>query len=173
MTLEGAFKGWRYLFVPDFSKIFKLRAWRDAVNQVIYSAGLGGATLIMYATYRKKNQKIIKSSIAVPLINSATSMLASLVLFSFLGHMSHVNNISIDDIPISGLELAFVAYPALLTQLPGANFWAVMFFIMLVTVGIDSMFAGADTMCTLLYGIWHKYDFIPSQACVTIWYCIL
>ena len=100
----------------------------------------------MYASFRKKKEKVLKSSIIVPLVNSATSILAALVLFSFLGHMAYANDISISDIPISGLELAFVAYPALLTQLPGASFWAVLFFIMLVTVGIDSMFAGADTM---------------------------
>lgn len=170
VTLEGAFDGWYYLFVPDFKKVLRLRAWRDAINQVIYSSSLGGATLIMYSSYRKKSEKVMKSSIIVPLVNSATSILAALVLFSFLGHMAHKFDMKIEDIPISGLELAFVAYPALLTQLPGANFWAVLFFVMLVTVGIDSLFGNVDTVITIIYGMISKYEFVPSRAWVTIWY---
>jgi SNF family Na+-dependent transporter len=58
---------------------------------------------------------VFKSAIAIPLINSATSMLAAVVLFTFLGHISKQLGIDINDIPIDGIELAFVAYPALLT----------------------------------------------------------
>jgi SNF family Na+-dependent transporter len=158
MTLEGAYDGWYYLFVPDFKKVLKLKVWRDAINQVIYSSSLGGATLIMYSSYRKKNEKVMRSSIIVPLVNSATSILAALVLFSFLGHMSYKFKIDIDDIPIKGLDLAFVAYPALLTQLPGSNFWAVLFFVMLVTVGIDSLFGNVDTVISIIYGMISKYE---------------
>lgn len=172
MTLEGAFDGWYYLFVPDFSKVFRLKVWRDAVNQIIYSSSLGGATLIMYSSYRNKSEKVMRSSVIVPLVNSATSILSSLVLFSFLGHMAHKFNMEIDDIPIEGLELAFVAYPALLTQLPGSNFWAVLFFVMLVTVGIDSMFGNVDTVITIIYGMVRKYEWVPSRQWVTVWYCL-
>ena len=67
--------------------------------------------------------------------------------------MSEKTGVEIKDIPISGLELAFVAYPALLTQLPASNLWAIVFFLMLVTVGIDSMFASVDFNVTLLHGM--------------------
>lgn len=158
LTLDGAFKGIYYLFVPDFSKVLKLKAWRDAINQIIFSSSLGGGTLILYSSYRKKSEKVLRSSVIVPIINSATSVFAALVLFSFLGHMAYKFDIEIDDIPIEGLQLAFVAYPALLTQLPGSNFWAVLFFIMLVTVGIDSLFGNVDTVITVSYGLLKKYE---------------
>jgi len=42
------------------------------------------------------------------------------------------------------MDLAFVAYPGLLGQLAGSNFWAVIFFLMLVTLGVDSVFGMVD-----------------------------
>ncbi len=73
-----------------------------------------------------------------------------MVLFSFLGHVSHTLDISIDDMEIEGIELAFVAYPAMLSMLPGSNIWAVIFFVMLVVIGIDSIFATFDFVMSFL-----------------------
>lgn len=84
--------------------------------------------------------------------------------------MATKNNVEIDDLPLEGIELPFVAYPALLAILPGANFWAVMFFIMLITVGIDSMFASVDTNCTIIYNLWRHCRIFPTQGFVTICY---
>ena len=39
----------------------------------------------------------------------------------------------------TGPGLAFVAYPEGLSHMPGAPFWSVMFFFMLITLGLDSM----------------------------------
>ena len=93
----------------------------------------------------------MRSSFWLPIINSCTSLLAATVLFAFLGHVSHTMGISIADLAISGIELPFVAYPAMLAMLPGSNLWAIVFFIMLITVGIDSIFATFDFMQAFLF----------------------
>lgn len=128
----------------------------------------------MYSSYRGKSDKILRSSIIIPLINSATSILAALVLFVFLGHLAVKTGVSLDELPIEGLELAFVVYPALLTMLPGSNLWSVLFFVMLVTVGIDSMFASVDFTVTIIHQIKSRWFGKQIKMWVyTVIYCIL
>merc|ERR1712045_760503 len=102
VTLDGSSQGLYYLFYPDWSKLGNIKVWRDAINQVIFSSGIAFGPLVYYSSCRKPDEKILKSSICLPLINSATSILAAMVLFSFLGHISETLGISIDDIQIEG-----------------------------------------------------------------------
>lgn len=150
LTLEGAGSGLYYLFYPDWSKLGNAKVWRDGVNQVIFSSGIAFGPLVYYSSCRKPDEKILRSSICLPLINSATSILAAMVLFSFLGHISVTLGISIDEIEIEGIQLAFVAYPAMLSLLPGSNIWAVIFFLMLIIIGIDTIFATFDFVMSFL-----------------------
>ena len=161
VTLEGSGTGLYYLFYPDWSKLNNAKVWKDGVNQVIFSSGIAFGPLVFYSSCRQPHEKIMKSSILLPLINSATSILAAMVLFSFLGHVSFTMGIEIEDIEIEGIELAFVAYPAMISMLPGSNIWAVVFFIMMIVIGIDTINATFDFVMNFLLS---EYPIIRTRC---------
>jgi len=99
---------------------------------------------MMFANGRDESEKIIKPSLSLPMINSATSIFAGCSIFAFMGHIAHVLDKPIDEIVEGGIDLAFIVYPGMLTLMPWGNFFSVLFFLMLITVGIDSIFAGYD-----------------------------
>lgn len=48
----------------------------------------------------------------------------------------------------SGTGLAFIIFTEAINQFPGAQFWAVLFFLMLFTLGIDSQFGTLEGVVT-------------------------
>ena len=47
-------------------------------------------------------------------------------------------DIMYNDIFLPGPGLVFVVYPEAIATLPGSTFWALIFFMMLLTLGLDS-----------------------------------
>lgn len=64
--------------------------WRDAATQIFFSLGLGFGGVIAYSSYNDIKNNCRKDAITVSLINSASSILASLVVFSILGFKAHI-----------------------------------------------------------------------------------
>jgi SNF family Na+-dependent transporter len=127
-----------YLFYPDLSKLYSTDVWIKAANQVIFMLGLGLGGNILFASYRNENEDIYFSSYMIPLMTIGCGMLCSIINFCYLGHVSFISKVAIDDLPLKGTDLAFITYPSALTLLPYPNLWSIVFFIMLITLGIDS-----------------------------------
>ena len=49
-----------------------------------------------------------------------------------------------------GPGLIFVVYPEAIALMPGSNFWSIIFFLMLITLGLDSTFGGLEAIITAL-----------------------
>lgn len=64
--------------------------------------------------------------------------MAGFVIFSVLGYMAHSSGQHIEDVATEGPGLVFVVYPAAIATMPGSTFWALIFFMMLLTLGLDS-----------------------------------
>ena len=126
------------MLIPDLSKLLDGSVWVKASNQVLYMISLGIGCNILFATSRKESDNIFTSSFWVPIITVSCGTLCAIINFCFIGHLSHITNIPINNLPLKGTDLAFITYPAILNAMPYSNFWALLFFIMLITLGIDS-----------------------------------
>mmetsp|Transcript_24363 Transcript_24363/g.37739 ORF Transcript_24363/g.37739 Transcript_24363/m.37739 type:complete len:139 (-) Transcript_24363:535-951(-) len=109
---------------------------------------------MFYAMARKPNAKILKSSALLPCVNCFTSIFASLTTFCFIGHVATKKGIPVDQVMDSTLDLAFIAYPSMMTTLTMPNFWSILFFGMLVMVGIDTVFGWYNYVIAFCFDFW-------------------
>lgn len=116
---------------------------------------LGGGALTAYGSYRRKTDELTSCCVGIPLMTMMCGVIAALVVFSYLGHISVTSNIPIDLIPIQGPELAFVLYPAVLSKMYFSNLWAILFFTVMILLGIDSQFGMMDSVSGTIEDAYH------------------
>uniref|UniRef100_A0A671SCG2 Transporter n=1 Tax=Sinocyclocheilus anshuiensis TaxID=1608454 RepID=A0A671SCG2_9TELE len=150
VTLPGAATGITYYLYPDISKLSNPDVWRDAGTQVFFSYAVCQGVLTALGSYNKYNNDCYKDCIALCILNSSTSIFAGFVVFSILGFMAHQLGLPMEDIASSGPGLAFIAYPRALSLLPGPQFWSVLFFFMVLLLGLDSQFVCVESLATAL-----------------------
>lgn len=156
VTLPGAIDGIRFYIIPDLSRLSDIKVWEAAAVQIFFSLSVAGGGLITLASYNPFKNNVIRDTMIVCFGNCLTSFVAGFAIFSVLGFMAGELGLKVEDVAVDGSGLAFVAYPDLVTRLPGAPFWSFLFFAMLFTLGLDSQFAIVETILT---GI---TDFKPS-----------
>lgn len=150
ITLPGSGQGIKYYLSPNFSVITNAEVWVDAATQVFFSLGPGFGVLLAYASYNKYHNNVYKDALLTSLINSCTSFIAGFVIFAVLGYMAHASRRPIQEVATEGPGLVFIVYPAAIATMPGSTFWALIFFMMLLTLGLDSSFGGSEAIITAL-----------------------
>uniref|UniRef100_H3BDU1 Transporter n=2 Tax=Latimeria chalumnae TaxID=7897 RepID=H3BDU1_LATCH len=150
VRLPGASDGIRFFIVPQWEKLKEIDVWVNAAAQIFNSIGISFGFLMAMSSYNRFNNNILKDTLAISLTNSATSIFAGFVIFSALGYMSYLQNVDVKDIAVDGPGLVFMVYPQALPTMPVAPLWAVLFFFMLLCLGLDSQFAMVDVFITTL-----------------------
>lgn len=146
--LAGAGEGLAYLFDVDWSKFFTLDIWVKAAGQALFQCSTGQAVLILYAGFKDKNESIKKPTYWITAITTVSGILCAITAFVYLGHMSQISRVPINNLPLTGPDLIFIAFPSVITVLPYANVWAVLFFVMMFFWGVDTQFAFVETIAS-------------------------
>ncbi|XP_071175992.1 sodium-dependent noradrenaline transporter-like [Mytilus edulis] len=146
--LPGAAEGVSYFITPNMSRLGDPQVWIDAAVQIFFSIGAGFGTHIAYASYNKFNNNCYRDCLITAGVNSFTSIFSGFVVFTYLGYMATRQHKHIDTVAQEGPGLVFIVYPEAISTLPGSYAWAIMFFFMLVTLGMDSAFGGLESPLT-------------------------
>ncbi|XP_030310847.1 sodium- and chloride-dependent glycine transporter 1 isoform X2 [Calypte anna] len=150
ITLEGAITGIMYYLTPQWDKILNAKVWGDAASQIFYSLGCAWGGLITMASYNKFHNNCYRDSIIISITNCATSVYAGFVIFSILGFMANHLGVDVSKVADHGPGLAFVAYPEALTLLPISPLWSILFFFMLILLGLGTQFCLLETLVTAI-----------------------
>uniref|UniRef100_A0A8C2D2C9 Transporter n=1 Tax=Cyprinus carpio TaxID=7962 RepID=A0A8C2D2C9_CYPCA len=185
LMLDGAIEGIKYMFYPKLEIWGEVQVWRQAATQVFFALGLGYGSVIAYSSYNPVHNNCHRDAIMVSGINFMTSVLASLVVFVVLGFRA--KNIALDCVAtllcspklhldrvktgVEGTGLAFIAFTEAMALFPASPFWSTLFFLMLLNLGLSTMFG---TMQGILTPLMDNFRVLGRhKTMLTVCSCIL
>jgi len=145
ITLEGAMEGIKFYLNPDFSKLANGKIWLDAGTQIFWSMSLALGAMPTLGSYNHYRHNCLRDTLIYATVNSCTSMLGGFCIFAVLGYMAHEMNVDVSEVAVGGPGLTFIAYPKAISLMPaGSSIFAVLFFLMIIFLGLDSQFVAVE-----------------------------
>ncbi|XP_014403757.1 PREDICTED: sodium-dependent serotonin transporter isoform X4 [Myotis brandtii] len=160
-TLPGAWRGVLFYLKPNWQKLLETGVWVDAAAQIFFSLGPGFGVLLAFASYNKFNNNCYQDALVTSLVNCMTSFVSGFVIFTVLGYMAEMRKEDVSEVAKdAGPSLLFITYAEAIANMPASTFFAIIFFLMLITLGLDSTFAGLEGVITAVLDefphIWSK-----------------
>jgi len=155
LTLDGARDGLNFYLAPDWTMLAKPETWRWAFGQMFFSMSLAFGVMVTYASFLHRKSDINNNATIIGLADVGTSFVAGIAVFATLGAMAFATAqagqaVPVEEVVGAGPGLAFVAFPYALAQLPGSAWFGAVFFIALLTLGIDSAFSITESVLASL-----------------------
>ncbi|XP_039613104.1 solute carrier family 6 member 4a isoform X1 [Polypterus senegalus] len=148
-TLKGAWRGVVFYLKPDWSRLMDTTVWIDAAAQIFFSLGPGFGVLLAFASYNPFHNNCYKDALVTSSVNCLTSFMSGFVIFTVLGYMAEMRQREVADVAKdTGPSLLFITYAEVIANMPASTFFAIIFFLMIITLGLDSTFAGLEGVIT-------------------------
>ena len=129
--LPGAAEGYRYLLEPDWSYLLKFETWVMAMGQAFFSLSINGAGMLIYGSYMKKSENIIRQSVMTAILDTMAALLSGFAILPAV--------FAFGIAPNSGPSLMFITIPRVFQQMPGGRILALFFFVSVLFAGITSL----------------------------------
>ncbi|CAG9805042.1 unnamed protein product [Chironomus riparius] len=171
LTLPGSYDGIVFYITPVWDKLLSPSVWGDASSQIFYSFSLAFGALVTLSSYNKFTNNCHFDATIVTVINYLTALYNGFAVFAILGFLAHAMDADIADVASSGPGLSFITFPEAILLMPASNVWAVLFFFMMIILGLGSTFAGVQLVTTTIVDQWphlrRKQWMVISGICLT------
>ena len=150
MTLPNTREGLEFFLKPDFGKI-NIDTIVAALGQAFFSMSLGMGILVTYASYYPKDIKLTRTAFTVTGLNFLVAFMMGLIIFPAV--MSF--NVDIDHNSLSGTTLVFVTLPEVFNYMDMPQFWAILFFTLLLLAALTSTISIAEVSIAFVRDRFH------------------
>ncbi|MBQ4064156.1 MAG: sodium-dependent transporter [Bacteroidaceae bacterium] len=128
--MPNAIEGYRFFLSPNFKEAFTPETIMMAIGQAFFSLSVGMGCMVTYASYFKKDNNLIPTSLNVSLLTMLVSLLAGLVIFPAV--------FSAGLQPAEGPSLIFITLPEIFKGMPLAPMWSAVFFLLVMLASLTS-----------------------------------
>ena len=141
LTLPGAWEGVEYLFAfrPE---AFSWDAMLQAMGFTFFSLCVGCGCMLTYGSYLDENSNLLTGCSWIAFLGVLASLLGGLMI------MPAVFAFGLD--PTAGPGLTFITMPAVFSQIPFGQFFAVLFYLCIVVAAITSSVSMMEIMVAFL-----------------------
>lgn len=126
---KGAFNGIMFMFRPDFAKLTP-GSVLEAMGHSFFTLSLGMAAMITYGSYLNRQENLLAASLKVVILDTVIALMAGVAIFSVV--------FSVNMQPAAGPGLVFKTIPVVFSKLPGGQFLAIAFFLLLAFAALTS-----------------------------------
>ena len=151
---DGVSEGLQFYGSFNISVLQSPKLWSDTASQIFFSLGISHGDLMTLASFNRLRNNCVRDSLFVVVINTLTSVLSVLVVYAVLGVTAKRLGRGVDNVRGPGLGLAFVTFPEALLYTPYPMAFSVLFFVMLITLGLDSQFVEVEMLAVALVDEW-------------------
>ncbi|MBB3038329.1 NSS family neurotransmitter:Na+ symporter [Hoyosella altamirensis] len=139
LFLPGSIAGLNAFFTPDWAVLREPTVWIAAYGHIFFSVSVAFGIMVTYSSYLKRKTNLTGSGLVVGFANSGFEILAGVGVFAALGYMATLASVPVDEVVSGGIGLAFIAFPQIISAMPGGAFFGVLFFGCLVFAGYTSL----------------------------------
>lgn len=150
LFLPGAADGLNAFFTPNWEALADPGVWASAYGHIFFSLSVAFGIMVTYSSYLKRKTDLTGSGLVVGFANSGFEILAGIGVFAALGFMAQAQGTDVAGVASSGIGLAFIAFPTIVSQAAGGSIIGVLFFGALVFAGITSMISILEVIVAAL-----------------------
>ncbi|MFS0911961.1 sodium-dependent transporter [Microbacterium sp. 179-I 3D2 NHS] len=150
LFLPGAMEGLNAFFTPNWEALADPGVWASAYGHIFFSLSVAFGIMVTYSSYLKRKTDLTGSGLVVAFANSGFEILAGIGVFAALGFMAQAQGAEVSGVASSGIGLAFIAFPTIVSQATGGSIIGVLFFGALVFAGVTSLISVIEVIVASL-----------------------